>query len=250
MQLDVRLPEDEVHVWRASLDQEPGVVRDLERHLSRDELDRADRFRFVRDRRRYVAGRGILRNLLGAYLNTPAKHVGFRYGAFGKPLLHGPGPWFNVSHSGPLALFAFASGFEIGVDVELAQAQPEGERIAEHFFAPAEVSLLRSLPGDQQDAAFLACWTRKEAFIKARGDGLTLPLEDFDVGFGPGRSCRLRRTAWSADEPAQWQLVDISDRSCGYLAAVAARDCHWRVVTRNLHRIPVPDQFTTLQEMT
>src|SRR3954470_7160412 len=124
------LRDDEVQVWRASLDQEPDIIRELEGQLSGDELDRADRFRFARDRRRFVAGRGILRALLGGYLDRPPEAVGFRYGAFGKPLLDGSGPWFNVSHSGPVALFAFSSAVEIGVDVELVAAQPDGGRIA------------------------------------------------------------------------------------------------------------------------
>jgi len=248
--LDFTLPDDEVRVWRASLDQPADAVRHLEGRLSLDELERADRFRFDTDRRRFVVGRGILRSVLGGYLDMPPEELRFRYGEFGKPALDEPGPSFNVSHAGPMALFAFASALEIGVDIELSTAGQEGERIAKHFFSPAEVRHLRSLPGRHRPAAFLACWTRKEAFIKARGDGLSLPLDAFDVGFGPGQPCRLLRTAWSLDEPGEWHLVDLSDPSGGYVAALAARDRSFRVVSRSLDPVHLRRKSPILEEMT
>ncbi len=223
------LPADEVHVWRASLQQPAWAVAELATVLSEDERARAARFRFERDRSRYVVGRATLRTLLGRYSGVAPAAVRFRYGAFDKPLLDGPGPWFNLSHSGALALYAFSSAAEIGVDIELERADFSRERIAERFFSPAEVAVLRALPVDEQPRAFLRCWTRKEAFVKARGDGLSLALDSFDVSLAPDAPAALLRTAWSEREPREWELHDLSDSGAGYLAAVTQRARGWHV---------------------
>src|SRR5438874_1805737 len=112
----------------------------------------------------------------------------------GKPRLALPGPRFNVSHSGPVALYAFSWNGEVGVDVELDRPELARERIAERFFSPAEVATLRGLPAELQPHAFLTCWTRKEAYIKARGEGLSLPLDRFDVSLHPDEPAALLRT--------------------------------------------------------
>jgi 4'-phosphopantetheinyl transferase len=135
---------------------------------------------------------------------------------------------FNLSHSGPIALYAVAARGELGVDVELADPYFARELIAERFFSPVEVATLRSLPHRLQPLAFLTCWSRKEAFIKAKGDGLSLPLDSFDVTLDPGGPAELLRTAWSSDEHAEWRLVDLSEH--GYVAALAVRGQHGRVV--------------------
>jgi 4'-phosphopantetheinyl transferase len=209
------------------------TVERMRRVLASDEQRRADRFRFERDRSRYIVGRALLRGLLARYLETAPNELEFRYGAFRKPALR-PGPWFNLSHAGPIALYAFSSAGEIGVDVELDGADFARERIAERFFSPAEVSVLRSLPAELQPRAFLTCWTRKEAFIKARGDGLSLALDSFDVTLAPGTPAALLRTAWCSEESGQWCLEDLSDRRSGYIAAVALRGHGWRVVERQI----------------
>ena len=213
-----------VDVWRASLDREPAIVEALHALLSDDERERASRFHFARDRDRYVVGRGVLRTLLGDYADVGPELVRFRYGPQGKPRLAIRGPRFNVSHSGAVALYAFSSSGELGIDVELYRPEFAREHIAERFFSPTEVATLRSLPEDVQPQAFLACWTRKEAYIKARGEGLALPLDRFDVSLHPDEPAALLRTAWSTEEPAQWRFTDLSDAASGYLAAVAIRD--------------------------
>jgi 4'-phosphopantetheinyl transferase len=213
-----------VEIWRASLDREPAAVEELHAVLSVDERERASRFYFDRDRDRYVVGRGVLRTLLGAYVGVPPERVRFDYGPQGKPRLAMTGPRFNVSHSGAVALYAFSKSGEVGVDVELFRPEFAREHIAERFFSPDEVATLRSLPDDAQPYAFLTCWTRKEAYIKARGQGLSLPLDRFDVSLHPDEPAALLRTAWSTDEPAQWRLTDLSDTASGYFAAVAIRD--------------------------
>jgi 4'-phosphopantetheinyl transferase len=229
-----------VDVWRASLHHDAQTLAALEPLLADDELTRADAFHFARDRRRYVAGRGILRTLLGSALDVAPEAVTLRYGEHGKPLLDGGQLWFNLAHSGDTALLAVSHDFEVGVDVELAQPPADRDAIAERFFSPAEVSDLRALAPSQRDAAFLRCWTRKEAFVKARGDGLTLALDAFDVSLAPGEPCELRRTAWSDAEPASWQLVDLSDPAGGFVAAVAAHARGWQVRMHEFLQIPVP----------
>jgi 4'-phosphopantetheinyl transferase len=211
-------------LWHAWLDREPEAVEELYALLSSDERARASRFHFDRDRDRYVVGRGVLRTLLGDALGMPPELVAFEYGAQGKPRLAIPGPRFNVSHSGAVALYVLSWSAEVGIDVELYRPEFAREHIAERFFSPAEVATLRSLPDDVQPHAFLTCWTRKEAYIKARGEGLSLPLDRFDVSLHPDSPAALLRTAWSEDEPAQWRLTDLSDAASGYLAAVAMRD--------------------------
>jgi 4'-phosphopantetheinyl transferase len=235
------LPVDEVHVWRASLDQPPPVVDRLAGLLASDEAQRAARFRFARDRDRYIVGRGLLRTLLSRYVGRLPDELRFTYGAFEKPALAGGGPHFNLSHSGPLALLAVSGGAEVGIDVEIDDADFAKERIAERFFSKAEVLELRSLPEEVQPHAFLACWTRKEAFIKARGDGLSLPLDSFDVSLAPEHPAALRRTGWSAAEPAQWWLHDLSDATRGYIAAVAMRSAPQRIVNRDVSVTSIAD---------
>jgi 4'-phosphopantetheinyl transferase len=205
--------------------------------LSADERERAARFRFDRDRDRYIAGRGLLRRLLAAYTGREAADLSFRYGAYGKPELEGPGPHFNLSNSGPLALIALSATAEIGVDLELAQDDFSRERIAERFFSPGEVRDLRALALEEQPAAFLRCWTRKEAFIKARGDGLSLALDSFDVTLQPGKPAMVTRTAWSLEEPRHWGMQDLSDEEGGFIGAVATRNTGWRLVSRVIDEI-------------
>jgi 4'-phosphopantetheinyl transferase len=227
------LPAGEVHVWTASLERSTERVAQMRGLLASDERHQADRFRFERDRARYTVGRALLRALLSRYVQAPPADLDFEYGEYRKPML-AHGPWFNVSHSGPTALFAFTSATEIGVDVELDHADFARERIAERFFSPSEVHVLRSLPADAQPRAFLTCWTRKEAFIKARGDGLSLPLDSFDVTLAPNVPAGLLRTAWCKEEPRRWWLQDLSDPDDGYIAALAARCNGLQVVQRRI----------------
>lgn len=233
----IRLARDELHVWRAWLDPGPERVAALHGLLSADERERAARYRFERDRSRYSVGRGLLRLLLSRYTGRSPTAIRFRYGQFGKPELEGAGPWFNLSHSGPVALFALSSQAEVGVDVEQDHGDFAKERIAERFFSPGEVQALRALPVELQARAFLHCWTRKEAFIKARGDGLSLALDSFDVSLEPGHPAVLRRIAFSGEDPAQWRIQDLSDSKGQFIAAVATRSTGWRAISRPIEEI-------------
>lgn len=228
------ISDDELHIWEASLDPAAAVVSALARTLSDDERARADRFRFDRDRDRYVVGRGLLRRLLGEYLGIAPAAVRFVYGPNDKPRLETEVLRFNVSHSGPVALYAFTRREEVGIDVELDRGDYARERIAERFFSQAETAALRSLPARLQARAFLTCWTRKEAFVKARGDGLSLALDSFDVSLKPDTAAAVLRTEWCADEAGQWWLGDLSQPGKGYIAAVAVKRHGWRVIRRQV----------------
>jgi 4'-phosphopantetheinyl transferase len=201
--------------------------------LSCDERQRAERFRFAGDQARYIVGRALLRKLLARYLDAAPEQLEFQYGPFQKPMLSAR-LWFNLSHSGSVALYGFSSAGELGIDVELERVDFARERIAERFFSASEVQVLRALPAEMRSRAFLCCWTRKEAFIKARGDGLSLALDSFDVSFAPGAPAALLRTDWCSGEAAQWCLEDLSDARAGYIAAVAMRGGPRKICDRQL----------------
>jgi 4'-phosphopantetheinyl transferase len=226
------LPRDAVHIWRAPLDGPASHVQYLWSLLSADESQRAARFVFAKDRDHFVMARGLLRVLLGRYRQQTPQHLRFAYGPQGKPALAadagGDELSFNVSHSHGLALYAFARGRDIGVDVERIRPDVAQEKIAERFFSSREVAVLRSLPLASQAEAFFACWTRKEAFIKARGDGLALPLHQFDVSLAPGAPAALLHTAWDPHESAHWAMQDLAPAS-GYRAAVAVAGHVWHL---------------------
>src|SRR5688572_27234414 len=179
------LPDDCVHVWRAALDPTPDTL------LSGDEREKAALFHFEKDRQRYIAARTALRQLIARYENVPAEKIEFTYNAFGKPALKKSPLRFNTSHSADLALFAFTLRNNIGVDLERIRPDFAAREIAGQFFSPDEIAALRALPPAAQIEAFFRCWTRKEAFIKAHGSGLSLPLHRFVVSLDdPARLVR------------------------------------------------------------
>lgn len=227
------LPDDEVHIWRAWLDQPSEVVQELHEVLDGDERGRAERFRFERDRRRFVVGRGRLRLILGRYLSAAPADLRFAYGAHGKPTVAGAADGrplcFNVSHSDALAVYAVTRGRQLGVDVEAVRPMPDAEQLAARFFSPRENAAWRALgPGDKP-AAFFRCWTRKEAFLKATGQGLAQPLDAFDVTLAPEAPARLLYVAGDPEAAARWTLRDLAP-AAGYVAALAVEGQGWRLV--------------------
>jgi 4'-phosphopantetheinyl transferase len=203
----------EAHLWWIPLTADARAV-DLHRHvLAPDELSRAGRFHFDQHRQQFILAHGAMRRILGGYLNVPPQKVGFVYGPKGKPDLaasHNPGGVrFNLSHSGDRALLAVSRNQELGVDVEFVKSDFGGMEIAERFFSPKEVQTLFAICGAERNAAFFACWTRKEAFIKAIGEGLSLPLNSFDVAFAPNALPALTRVEGNADEVLRWSLYDV-----------------------------------------
>jgi len=227
-----RLNADEVHVWRASLMMREEEMTTLLRTLSEEELIRAYRFRFPRDRARFIGARGILREILGRYLHTPPERVRFGYNAYGKPELLDAEERerlrFNLSHAGRVALFAVTEGHEVGVDVEALRDDVPCEELAAGFFSRGEVQALAALPAKARTRAFYNCWTRKEAYVKARGMGLSLPLDCFDVSLAPGEPAALLATRGDEPDAARWSLLEI-DVGTNHVAAVALEGGGWRL---------------------
>jgi 4'-phosphopantetheinyl transferase len=231
----VALTADEVHVWRASLRPPPHALAALEAHLSDDERARAARFRFPEHRTAFVAGRGVQRQILSRYAGLPPHALVYAETKYGKQSLAGAaaaaGIRYNVSNSGDLALFAVTLGREIGVDLERIRPMPDGLDIAQRFFSAPENEIFAGLAADEavRDLAFFNCWTRKEAYIKAVGEGLSMPLDRFDVSFAPGEPARLLRTRGNADEAARWSMLELHPGP-GYVGALAVEGDGWRPV--------------------
>jgi 4'-phosphopantetheinyl transferase len=231
----VKLSRDEIHVWSASLDIGSEQLAELERTLSPDEMARARRFYFERDRQKYIGRRGILRAILATYLETKPSAIRFLYNEFGKPRLEGSqeahGLSFNLSHSGALNLVAVGIDREVGVDIELIDSSVASDEVARRFFSPSEVATLEALPQSLRLAGFFKCWARKEAFIKARGMGLSIPLDSFDVSPIQGERVALIRTANSA-YLSNWRVEDLNIDP-GSAAALAADGRDWKVALWN-----------------
>jgi 4'-phosphopantetheinyl transferase len=224
----LRLSEDAVHVWLASLDVGAARAGALGRHLSCDEVDRARRLRFGRDQSRFVVARGILRELVGRYLGVEPRRVRFHYGARGKPRLEEDALAISVSRTGNRACFAFARGREVGVDIERMRHDFPCERVAAAFFSAAEVAALVAFPPRERCGAFFRCWTRKEAYLKARGDGLTVDLGSFDVSLDD-RAALLHEP----DEPGRFALYGL-DAPLDYAMALATDGARPRISQRLL----------------
>lgn len=215
------LPPDVVQVWIRRLEVPHAVELAHYELLSREELERAARFRTGRPRTEFILTRGMLRCLTGSYVGIEPQQVSFRYSEYGKPLLDGPFDLrFNVSHTDGLALLAFVRTRDIGVDIEKIKAATDAKKLAERFFSDRERSFLESLSGEELHAAFFRCWTRKEAYVKARGEGLSLPLYQFDVSVAEKESHALIATRPDESEAARWTLSDLPVNA-GYAAAVA-----------------------------
>ena len=223
------LARGEIHVWSASLVTDEVTLRSLEATLVDEERERARRFIFERDRDRYVAARGILRDLLGQYLRCAPRSIEFAYGPYGKPAITGAasrsGICFNLSHSHGLAVVAIGREQEVGIDVELIRAEFASEAIAKRYFSAKEIDELSRLPVELRTEGFFLCWTRKEAYIKAKGDGLQIPLDSFDVSLSPGRPATLS----SVDAP-HWSIESFVPSLVSkprYAAAVVAERKDW-----------------------
>jgi 4'-phosphopantetheinyl transferase len=226
-----QLPPNEVHVWRATLRQPPQSIAALNRVLSSEEHATAARFHFEADSRRHIIGRAMVRMLVGRCLGEPAHALKFEYNEFGKPALAAAlrsSLQFNVSHSGELVLVALARARALGVDVERMQSSMATAEIAARFFSPLECRILAELAPELQCSAFFSCWTRKEAYLKARGDGLSLALDTFDVAFAPGETPRLLETRHDRGEARRWTM-SAPDPGYGCKAALAAEGADWRL---------------------
>jgi 4'-phosphopantetheinyl transferase len=220
------LTANDVHVWCVSLEQSRSDYAPL---LSTDELTRAERFHFESDRCKFTVGRGLLRVILDRYLGIESKNLEFAYSDLGKPTLKDfPNLKFNVTHSGELALMAFTLDREIGVDLEQIHPIDNVQQLAEQFFSVLERDQLRASSSDRLET-FFSGWTRKEAWLKARGDGLTYPLDQFSVSLGPDLPARLLKVDKEPDKVAHWSLQSLSPAP-GYIGALAVEGHGWRLL--------------------
>ena len=226
------LASDAVHVWRASLHVSASYLHILESTLTADERARAERFYFQKHREHFIAGRGLLRNILSRYLDREPDQLRFCYNSYGKPALTeeagAEGLCFNLSHSHGIALYAVTCDREIGIDIEYFRPEVETEKLAERFFSPREGVVLRALPEHLRKEGFFNCWTRKEAYIKAEGKGLAIPLNAFDVSLTPGEPAKLLRTQKHPQEASRWSLQALNPEP-GYTAALAVKGHDWEL---------------------
>ena len=223
-----------VDLWSANLRPPSARLEALRRLLTHEEVARAERFHFERHRRRFIVRRGTLRLLAAAYLGRDPAELRFEEGEKGKPFvaqraaadedrLH-----FNLSDSKDLAVYAFTRGAELGVDVEILRPMPDAEKIAERFFSAEERDRLRRVPAARKAEAFFNCWTRKEAYIKAIGEGLSEPLDRFSVTLLPEEPARFVHLGGSARRAARWTLHHMLPAP-GAVGALALEGDGWEV---------------------
>lgn len=221
----VKLNDDEVHVWRAAVDLDEKDILNNLRLLSPDEREQADRFHFLKDRTRFIARRGTLRSLLSRYIHCPPEQIHFEYSAFGKPevgkSLNPEHIFFNLSHSNGIALFAISRQAMMGIDIEYMRVDVDLSAIAATAFSTCELEQMQALPDEFRMEAFYNCWTRKEAFIKATGKGLSFPLKSFDVSLS-NTMPKILQIEGCPEASFSWQLEDLTVEP-GYKAALAVR---------------------------
>ena len=200
------LVEGALHVWQVNLDRSEDELATLAELLSVDERERAGRFHFARDREHYIAGRAILRSILARYLDQAARELVFSYGLRGKPALSGVTLQFNLAHSGGVAVIALAREHSVGIDIEQIRIVPNWEGVTNSFFSALERGAIQSVPSIDRLFAFFTCWTRKEAYLKATGDGIGVPLDSFDVSVIPDSLPRLLRVQNAPEETSRWHF--------------------------------------------
>jgi len=220
MQEDLFSAGRQLHIWLFELSAGAPALDYFRQQLSADEAARADRFCFPHLRVSYIIAHGVLRGVLARYLRKSPAEIQFSYNPQGKPRVAQDhhGFQFNLSHSGMLAACAVAAGCDIGVDIEQTRPISGLFDIARRFFSRAECLDLETVPAEQQVLAFFNCWTRKEAYIKAVGGGLSIPLDSFCVSLLPDEPARLLSNC--ENDAARWNLHAF-DPGPGYRGAVA-----------------------------
>lgn len=227
------LTPGEAHVWCASLDQSVALRAQLWEILSADEQHSVNRFHFEEGKHHFIVGRGLLRLILERYQHVPPNQLQFSYGANGKPFLAHQhleeSVQFNVSHSQSLALYAFVQHNSVGVDIEYMHPIADAEQIVDRFFSLREKALFHALPQNERTEAFFIGWTRKEAYLKACGNGLSYPLSHFEVSLIPGEAARILSIGGDRQKAAAWFLQDIALPN-GYKASLAIEGSkQWQV---------------------
>jgi 4'-phosphopantetheinyl transferase len=224
------LTSGEVHIWR--LEPEPDAALPQYSHLlSLDERDRAARFRFPHLKQHFTADHGRMRMILSAYSGISSEKLGFAVSEFGKPEIANPeaaGLRFNLSHTEGLTLLAICLDADLGVDVEAVRTMDDLELIAESHFSPREIAALRAVDSADRQRAFFRCWTRKEAFLKAHGHGLSIPLDSFAVSIAVEASPALLECRWNSEEIERWSVFSL-DFEPDFIAALAIQRGDWRI---------------------
>jgi 4'-phosphopantetheinyl transferase len=233
----LRLRSNEVHVWRVMLDQ---LAQNISTHrylLSEDEQSRAQRLAFTTDRNHFIIARGMLRLILSHYISVAPENLRFSYSAHGKPFLNfelGKEPvCFNLSHSQGVALYAITLRRQVGIDIERVRHNIDIMTIAKGYFSDHEYKSLCDLPTEDQHEAFFMCWTRKEAYIKAHGEGLSYPLDRFAVSLRPGEPAALLQNDNDPSEISRWRVHHLVPE-LGYIGALVIEGHssyvqYWRV---------------------
>lgn len=237
----IRLESGEVHLWLTSTLMDENRLKLIESFLLDEEIARANRFHFDRDRRQFVIARGLLRMFLESYSGVSYKRqTVFQKGQHGKPYAANSEVMFNVAHTGNYVLIGFSRGVDLGVDIEMMEPQRDFLAIAERYFSTAEQSALRELEDSDVATGFYNAWTRKEAFLKAVGVGLSDHLHGFDVSLSPYEEARIVSIrpidpAWKGETASQWSLfaLDAAPDVAGALAQKGAIDrkniSAWRI---------------------
>ena len=218
---DFSLNPDQIHIWSIALDIDIKTQIKYWKVLSEEERQRADSFKFLKDKIKYVACRGVLRQLMGKYLGERAKSVSIEYIKNGKPH-HNSNFEFNVSHSKDMAVIAFTYDTILGIDIEFIHRKIEFDQIAKRFFSSSEAEIVINASQGPIHKYFYNCWTRKEAFIKALGDGLSFPLDQFEVSCTPDDVPKLLSTKWDEKEVEEWSLWAF-EKNEDYVGALAVR---------------------------
>lgn len=225
------LGADEIHVWWVLVELTPSKVAELTRILSQDEVERAASYAFGEHRRRFVVGRALLRTILGWYMGLEPGELRFVYGRNGKPALAASQEGrlqFSVAHSGELAAFAVALGAPLGLDIEVLRSLADADSLAERILSVAERTRFRRVSPDGRGRALFNAWTRKEAYVKATGEGIVGPLERIEVSLAPGEPARLLRLDGDSDAASRWTLYHLQP-SAECVGALAAPARAWRI---------------------
>lgn len=230
---DLQMQPGEVHVWQVPLIVPDSSLQQLQGVLSEGEVARAMSFHFEKDRKRWMVARGVLRMLLSRYLQLDPGLLQFEANRFGKPSLVFPALGyplqFNLSHSCDLALYAFTFTRQVGIDVEYKRADLDYEALARICFSLYEQGVLQTLLVLVKQEAFYNCWTRKEAYIKARGQGMSIPLDQFDVSFEPGEPAALLQSREDPHEIKSWTIRELFP-AVGYVGALACEGKAWSLL--------------------
>jgi len=227
------LEDKKIHIWYQNLDNSLFSVKDLVKILSLDEKKRVARFYFQRDQVHFIVSRGLLRILIGGYLSLDPAGLRFQYGAHGKPILNTFSQTiplhFNLSHSDGLGLYAFALGEELGVDLEKVHEDFQWYGIAERLFSAHERAILWELPISMRKEEFFTLWTYKEAYIKARGNGFSIPFDHVDLSPAISQPERVFRIRDIAGENTHWSFFKLIPSIENYVAAIAIRGLSWQL---------------------